>query len=105
MNFKKGAFAKCFVNLQYRRNMEIVNVTAGVNVWQHRLYYVKNQQDATLAVLFISNCKITVHVSDVHHVHHQQYINCCSSRWYMSWVGVVYIQYRLPSSVVYFTKS
>ena len=26
------------------------------------LYYVKYQQDATLAVLFISNCKITLHV-------------------------------------------
>jgi len=23
------------------------------------LYYIKNQKDATLAVLFISNCKIT----------------------------------------------
>jgi hypothetical protein len=23
------------------------------------LYYIKNQQDATLGVLFISNCKIT----------------------------------------------
>ena len=28
------------------------------------LYYIKNQRDATLAVLFISNCKITLHVSD-----------------------------------------
>jgi CCR4-NOT transcriptional regulation complex NOT5 subunit len=27
-------------------------------------YYVKNQQDAALAVLFISNCKITLHISD-----------------------------------------
>jgi hypothetical protein len=35
-----------------------------------RLYYIKNQQDATLAVLFISNCKITVHVSDVFCFHH-----------------------------------
>ena len=24
------------------------------------LYYIKNQQDATLAVLFISHCKITL---------------------------------------------
>jgi hypothetical protein len=30
-----------------------------------RIYYIKNQQDATLAVLFISNCKITLH--------HQEY--------------------------------
>ena len=30
------------------------------------LYYIKNQQDATLAILFISNCKITLHVSDMH---------------------------------------
>jgi hypothetical protein len=28
------------------------------------LYYIKNQQDATLAVLFISHCKITLHVSE-----------------------------------------
>ena len=28
------------------------------------LYYIKNQLDATLAVLFISHCKITLHVSD-----------------------------------------
>ena len=28
------------------------------------LYYIKNQQDATLAVLFTSNCKITLRVSD-----------------------------------------
>ena len=37
------------------------------------LYYVKNQQDATLAVLFISHCKITLHVSDAFCVHHQEY--------------------------------
>jgi hypothetical protein len=35
-------------------------------------YYIKNQQDATLAVLFISHCKITVHVSDASCVHHQE---------------------------------
>jgi len=28
------------------------------------LYYIKNQLDATLAVLFISHCKFTLHVSD-----------------------------------------
>ena len=37
------------------------------------LYYIKNQQDATLAVLFISHCKITLHVSDAFCVHHQEY--------------------------------
>ena len=37
------------------------------------LYCIKNQQDATLAVLFISNCKITPHVSDAFCVHHQEY--------------------------------
>ena len=37
------------------------------------LYYIKNQQDATLAVLFISNGKITLHVSDAFCVHHQEY--------------------------------
>ena len=38
-----------------------------------RLYYIKNQQDATLAVLFISHCEITLHVSDAFCVHHQEY--------------------------------
>jgi len=37
------------------------------------LYYIKNQQDATLAVSFISHCKITLHVSDAVCVHHQEY--------------------------------
>jgi len=37
------------------------------------IYYIKNQQDATLAVLFISNCKINLHVSDAFCVHHQEY--------------------------------
>ena len=36
-------------------------------------YCVKNQQDATLAVLFISHCKITLHVSDASRVHRQEY--------------------------------
>ena len=37
------------------------------------VYYVKNQQDASLEVLFISHCKITLHVSDAFCVHHQEY--------------------------------
>jgi len=37
------------------------------------LYYIKNQQDATLVILFISNYKITLHVSEAFCVHHQEY--------------------------------
>ena len=37
------------------------------------LYYIKNQLDAALAVLFISHCKITLHVSGAFCVHHQEY--------------------------------
>ena len=37
------------------------------------LYYIKNQLGATLAVLFISHCKITLHVSDAFCFHHQEY--------------------------------
>jgi len=48
------------------------------------LYYIRNQLDAALAVLFISHCKNTLYVSDVHRVHHQEYINCSSSHWCMS---------------------
>ena len=36
------------------------------------LYNIKNQQDVTLAILFISTCKITLHVSDASRVHHQE---------------------------------
>ena len=58
----------------------------------HILYYIRNQLDATLAVLFINNCKNTLHVSEVHRVHHQEYINCSSSHLCISWVGMVCIQ-------------
>jgi len=37
------------------------------------VYYIKNQQDASSAVLFITNCKITLQVSDAFCVHHQEY--------------------------------
>ena len=36
-------------------------------------YFIQSQQDATLTVLFISNCKITLRVSDAFCVHHQEY--------------------------------
>jgi len=39
----------------------------------YELYYIKNQQDATLAVSFISQSKITLHVSDAFCVHHLEY--------------------------------
>jgi hypothetical protein len=41
------------------------------------LYYIKNQQDTTLAVLFISNCKITLHVSDALCANHKEYLRLC----------------------------
>jgi prolipoprotein diacylglyceryltransferase len=37
------------------------------------LYYIRNQQESTLTVSFISHCKITLHVSDAFCVHHQEY--------------------------------
>jgi hypothetical protein len=46
------------------------------------LYYIRNQQDVTLAVSFISHCKITLHVTDAFCVHHQECISCrlCGQR-------------------------
>ena len=38
------------------------------------LHYVKNQRDTTFAVMFISNCKITLHVSDALCAYHQEYL-------------------------------
>jgi len=46
-----------------------LNIDFNVNF----LYYIRNQQDATLAVSFISHYKITLHVSDSFCVHHQEY--------------------------------
>ena len=43
-------------------------------VVSEEIYSIKNQQDATLAVLFISHCKITLYVSVAFCVHHQQYL-------------------------------
>jgi hypothetical protein len=63
------------------------------------LYYIKNLQDATLAVLFINHCKITLYISDTFCVHHQEYKNCSSSHWCMSWVGMMYILWGCPRSV------
>ena len=37
------------------------------------LYYIRNEQDAALAVSFISHCNITLNVSDAFCVHHQEY--------------------------------
>ena len=61
------------------RNVYIFTFTnffffAAVCVLFHVLYYVKNQRDATLAVLFISNCNVTLHVSDALYAHHQKYL-------------------------------
>jgi len=44
-----------------------------ISEYKIHIYYIKNQQDATLAVLFISHCKITLHVPDAFRVHHQEY--------------------------------
>jgi len=40
-----------------------------------RLKYVlyKEPTDTTMAVLFISHCKITLHVSEAFCIHHQEY--------------------------------
>ena len=40
---------------------------------ESRVYCIKKKQDATLAVLFINHCKITLHVSGAFYVHHQEY--------------------------------
>jgi len=64
-----------FVILGFRRG--VTNSFAMNSMFQFpciiTLYYIKSQQDATLVVLFISHCKITLHVSDAFCVHHQEY--------------------------------
>ena len=51
---------------------------------------IKNQQDATLAVLFISHCSVTVHVSDAFASIIRSTKNCSSSHWCMSLVWVIH---------------
>jgi hypothetical protein len=56
------------------------------------LYYIKNQQDATLAVLSLVTAGSlymfrTLSASIVRSTE-----NCSSSHWCMSWVGMIYIQ-------------
>ena len=52
--------------------MEVYEVIAKLKPLKLGLRYIKNQQDATLAVLFTSNSKITLHVLDVFCVHDQE---------------------------------
>ena len=59
-------------DLEYRKRRSSFNFMF-VFPYIITLYYIKNQLDATLAVMFISNCKITLHVSDALCVHHQEY--------------------------------
>ena len=69
------------------------------------LHYIKNQQDANLAVLFISHCKITLHVSDTSASIIRSTKNCSSRHWCMSWVGMMYIQQGRPKLVAYCNMS
>jgi glucan phosphoethanolaminetransferase (alkaline phosphatase superfamily) len=53
--------------LRHRKNDSFIYTLS------NSLCYIKDQQDATLAVSFTSHCKITLHVSDAFCVHHQEY--------------------------------
>jgi len=63
-----GFRASTSLNIQHIANNFIFEFPCIIS-----LYYIRNQLDATLAVLSINNCKNTLHVSDVHRVHHQEY--------------------------------
>ena len=89
--YSRQCFVKYLINCKVHKNL----VEKTHPVIYNSLYYIKNQQDGTLAVLFISHCKITLHVSDAFCVHHQECKNCSSSHWCMSWVGVMYIHSML----------
>ena len=64
------------------------------------IYYIKNQQDATLAVLFISNCKITLHVSALYASIIRSTKNCPRSVAYCSgnqpWTSLLDIYHPNP---------
>ena len=60
----------CRLEDNIKRNLQDRNV--GKNKAAQETYYIRNQQDATLAVSFISHCKITLHVSDAFCVHNQE---------------------------------
>jgi len=94
IHFRISAFHFCYLNVKMKiqRHVTFPLTLSGFETWPLilkegiglRIYYKKNQQDETLAVLFISHCKITLQVSDAFCVHHQEYKNCSSSHWCMS---------------------
>ena len=62
------------VTITIRKRSVLLSVSILYLVFVHHKYILyKETTDATLAVLFISNCKITLHVSDTFCVHHQEY--------------------------------
>jgi len=46
--------------------------------------YLGDQRDAVLSSLYLFYCHVTVHVSGVSRIHHQEYTNCSYSHWYKS---------------------
>ena len=78
-NIKYFAYTQCVPSDDNRpRHLYVMSRNAYVNFMFEfpciiTLYYIKNQQDATLAISFISHCKITLHVPDAFCVHHQGY--------------------------------
>jgi hypothetical protein len=72
-NIDKISFVKCFLSDTLYNALRINPLVLSFVAILAVLYYIKDEQDATLAVMFISNCKITLHISDAFCVHHQEY--------------------------------
>jgi len=63
-----------FLNVAYSVNYDEANNSRNTNQCTILCILLNNQRDASLAVLFISHCKITLHVSGALCTHHQEYI-------------------------------
>jgi hypothetical protein len=46
--------------------------------------YLEDQRDAALNSLYLSYCQVTLHVSSVSRIHHQEYTNSSYNHWYKS---------------------
>jgi hypothetical protein len=63
-----------------------------------RLYYIKDQQDATLAVCLLVTARLLYMFRTLSESIIRSTKNCISSHWCVSWVGMIYIPWGCPRS-------
>jgi hypothetical protein len=62
------------------RNL-VVNISQCKIIWNRICINISNEMQLYLGFYF-KNSSSTLHVSGIHHAHHQEYHYCIGSRWY-----------------------